>query len=143
MTDAYDPSIPEHKAIAHGIEIGDGIAEMRTTADARKALHAVGFEVLHEEDLAERPDPVPWYYPLEGDFSKAQTMGDYMTVFRTTPFGMWTTSSMVWVLEKFGVVPPGTWAVGETMKQAAAALVAGGQKKVSRSLLFTRGQALI
>ncbi|KAG8972523.1 Delta(24)-sterol C-methyltransferase, partial [Tulasnella sp. 427] len=136
MTDAWDPSIPEHKAIAHGIEIGDGIPEMRTRKDARKALVNVGFQIEHEEDLAERPDPIPWYYPLEGDFSKAQTWGDYFTVFRTTKFGMWTTSTGVWVLEKIGVVPEGTWAVGETMKVAAKALVDGGRTKLFTPMLL-------
>ncbi|CAD6890313.1 unnamed protein product, partial [Tilletia laevis] len=29
MTDEWDASNPEHKRIAHGIEIGDGIPEMR------------------------------------------------------------------------------------------------------------------
>ncbi|KAG8947521.1 Delta(24)-sterol C-methyltransferase [Tulasnella sp. 424] len=136
MTDAWDPSIPEHKAIAHGIEIGDGIPEMRTRKEARKALVTVGFDIVHEEDLAERPDPIPWYYPLEGDFSKAQTWGDYFTVFRTTKFGMWTTSTGVWVLEKFGLVPQGTWAVGETLKVAAKALVDGGRTKLFTPMLL-------
>lgn len=72
MTDAWDPSIPEHRRIAHGIEVclmlffflrrfaelihqvGDGIAEMRNVHAARKALKAVGFKILHEEDLAAR-----------------------------------------------------------------------------------------
>ena len=76
MTDKWDPSIPDHKAIAHGIEVsdeilshlrllvncswsspvqvGDGIPEMRTLFEARKAIQAVGFEILHEEDLAAR-----------------------------------------------------------------------------------------
>lgn len=130
MTDDWDPSNPDHKRVAHGIEIGDGIPEMRTRREASKALKTVGFTIEHEEDLADRPDPIPWYYPLEGDFSKVQTMADYLTVFRTTRFGMWTTSSMVWMLEKVGVVPKGTWEVGETLKMAAAALVEGGQKKV-------------
>ena len=107
MTDAWDASNPEHKKISHGIEVsilhcsvqvtklmiqvGDGIAEMRTIADARKALKSVGFEILHEEDLADRmsyfffwitcakyagADHVPWYYPLEGDLTKAQTWWD-------------------------------------------------------------------
>lgn len=35
-------------------QVGDGIAEMRTLHDARKALKAVGFEIVHEEDLAAR-----------------------------------------------------------------------------------------
>ncbi|KAG8963360.1 Delta(24)-sterol C-methyltransferase [Tulasnella sp. 419] len=136
MTDAWDPSIPEHKEVAHGIEIGDGIPEMRTTKDARNALYNVGFEILHEEDLAERPDPIPWYYPLEGDFSKAQTWGDYFTVFRTSKFGRWTTSTGVWFLEKAGVVPKGTYDVGETLKVAADALVKGGQKKLFTPMLL-------
>lgn len=58
MTDAWDPSIPSHKEISHGIEIGDGIAEMRTIKQARQALNTVGFEMLHEEDLADRPDAI-------------------------------------------------------------------------------------
>lgn len=76
MTDEWDEAKPEHKRIAHGIEVGDGIPEMRTLHDARKALKTVGFEITHEEDLAARPDVVPWYYPLEGDIWKAQTVWD-------------------------------------------------------------------
>lgn len=66
---------------------------MRTIDNARKAMKKVGFEILYEEDLAEREspnmrdttkllslhagdDPVPWYYPLEGDLRKAQTTWD-------------------------------------------------------------------
>ncbi|EIW69708.1 hypothetical protein TREMEDRAFT_44172 [Tremella mesenterica DSM 1558] len=130
MTDAWDPSIPEHKEIAHGIEIGDGIAEMRTLAAARKALKAVGFEILHEEDLADRPDPVPWYYPLEGDILKSQTLWDIFTVMRMTTVGKFFTQNAVWGLEKVGLVPKGTYDVGESLKIAAKYLVAGGQKKL-------------
>jgi sterol 24-C-methyltransferase len=60
MTDKWDPSNPHHKKIAHGIEVGDGIPEMRNIAASRNALKTVGFEILHEEDLADRPDPIPW-----------------------------------------------------------------------------------
>jgi sterol 24-C-methyltransferase len=54
MTDKWDPSNPEHKKIAHGIELGDGIPEMRNYENARNALKKVGFQIEHEEDLAER-----------------------------------------------------------------------------------------
>ncbi|ORY23039.1 S-adenosyl-L-methionine-dependent methyltransferase [Naematelia encephala] len=130
MTDAWDPSIPRHKEIAHGIEAGDGIAEMRTLTDARKALQAVGFEILHEEDLADRQDVVPWYYPLEGDIFKAQTLWDMVTVFRMSTLGKVITQNTVWGLEKFGLVPKGTYDVGESLKIAATYLVAGGQTKL-------------
>lgn len=58
MTDKWDPSNAEHKKIAHGIEVGDGIPEMRSIADSRTALKNVGFEIVHEEDLADRPEYV-------------------------------------------------------------------------------------
>jgi sterol 24-C-methyltransferase len=35
-------------------QVGDGIAEMRTMEAARKAIKTVGFEIVHEEDLADR-----------------------------------------------------------------------------------------
>lgn len=65
MTDEWDPSIPQHKAIAYGIEIGDGIAEMRNMKAARDALNTVGFTIEQEDDLADKGDEIPWYYPLE------------------------------------------------------------------------------
>ncbi|KAG8760840.1 Delta(24)-sterol C-methyltransferase [Ceratobasidium sp. 428] len=130
MTDDWDPSIPEHKDIAHGIEVGDGIPEMRTIKQARQALKNVGFEILHEEDLADRPDPVPWYYPLEGDIWKAQTVWDYVTVWRMSWSGKIVTQNTVRLLEMVGLVPKGTYDVGEALKTAADALVRGGQKKL-------------
>ncbi|KAH7102988.1 S-adenosyl-L-methionine-dependent methyltransferase [Auriculariales sp. MPI-PUGE-AT-0066] len=107
MTDRWDPSIPLHKEVAHGIELGDGIAEMRGIQACRTAFKSVGFEVLHEEDLAERPDPVPWYYPLEGDIWKAQTAWDYFTVWRMSWSGKFVTHHALRVLEAVGVVPKG------------------------------------
>jgi sterol 24-C-methyltransferase len=130
MTEDWDPSIPFHKELAHEIEFGNGIPEMRPLRKAREALLSVGFEIEHEEDLAERPDEVPWYYPLEGDIRKAQTVWDYLTVWRLSRSGKIVTHNVVRVLEYFGFVPKGTWMVGEALKIAAAALVKGGQTKV-------------
>jgi len=130
MTDAWDPSIPEHKAIAHGIEVGDGIPEMRSAHRCLDALKTVGFETLHLEDLADRPDDVPWYYPLEGDIRKAQTVWDYFTVWRMSWSGILVTQNVVRILEWIGVAPKGTFAVGESLKIAADALVKGGQQKL-------------
>ncbi|KAG6895453.1 hypothetical protein C0992_001175 [Termitomyces sp. T32_za158] len=130
MTDAWDSSNPEHKRLAHEIELGNGIPEMRPLRLAREALKTVGFTVEHEEDLATRPDPVPWYYPLEGDISKAQTFWDYFTVWRMSWSGKLVTHNAIRVLEWFGFVPKGTHSVGESLKVAGDALVKGGQTKV-------------
>lgn len=131
MTDAWDASIPLHKEVAHGIEIGDGIPEMRPIAACRNAIKAVGFTIEHEEDLADRPDEVPWYYPLEGNIWKAQTLWDYVTVWRMSWSGKLVTHHGLRLLEAVGLVPKGTWEVGETLKLAADALVKGGQLKVN------------
>jgi sterol 24-C-methyltransferase len=49
---------------------------MRSYEAARKAIKSIGFEIMHEEDLADRDDKVTWYSPLEGNIFKAQTMWD-------------------------------------------------------------------
>ncbi|KAI0036105.1 S-adenosyl-L-methionine-dependent methyltransferase [Vararia minispora EC-137] len=130
MTDAWDPSISEHKQLAHEIELGNGIPEMRPLAKAREAVKNVGFELIHEEDLAERDDEVPWYYPLEGDIRKAQTAWDYFTVWRMSWSGKLVTHNVVWLLEKLGFAPKGTFDVGEALKVAGDSLVRGGQTKL-------------
>ncbi|KXN84388.1 Sterol 24-C-methyltransferase erg6 [Leucoagaricus sp. SymC.cos] len=130
MTDDWDPSIPEHKALAHQIELGNGIPEMRPLRLARQALKDVGFEIEHEEDLADRPDSVPWYYPLEGDISKAQTFWDYLTVWRMSWSGKLVSHNAIRLMEWVGILPKGTFDVSESLKVAADALVKGGQTKL-------------
>jgi phosphoglycolate phosphatase-like HAD superfamily hydrolase len=58
MTDKWDASIPFHHKVAHGIEIGCGIASLRPIAEARQALKNVGFEILVDDDLADRESGV-------------------------------------------------------------------------------------
>ncbi|TCD71961.1 Delta(24)-sterol C-methyltransferase [Steccherinum ochraceum] len=130
MTDRWDPAIPSHKELAHKIEIGNGIPEMRHIAKARAALKNVGFEILHEEDLAERPDAIPWYYPLEGDLSKAQTFWDLFMCWRTSSSGMFVSHYGLWLLEALRAVPKGTWEVCETLKIAGEGCVEGGRTKL-------------
>ncbi|PKI84803.1 Erg6p [Malassezia vespertilionis] len=136
MTDAYDANNPEHRRVAHGIELGDGIPEMRTIAQARAALKHVGFEIEVDEDLADKGDKVEWYYPLEGDIRKVQTFWDIFTCWRMTRLGKFTTQTGVSILEKLGLVPKGTYDMGESLKVAADALVAGGQQKLFTPMML-------
>lgn len=130
MTDAWDPAIPAHKALAHRIELGDGIPEMRSVAAVRSAIRSAGFQVEHEEDLAARDDEVPWYYPLEGDMRKAQTAWDYFTVWRLSWTGKLVTHTATWMAEKVGLAPKGTTSISEALMVAAEALVQGGKTKL-------------
>lgn len=58
MTEKWDASNPVHKKIAHDIELGDGIPEMRSIDRCRQAIKTVGYEIVHEEDLADRGESV-------------------------------------------------------------------------------------
>ncbi|KAF8579510.1 hypothetical protein K439DRAFT_1394570 [Ramaria rubella] len=136
MTDSWDPSVPAHKDLAHRIEIGNGIPQMRTVASSLEAMKSVGFEMLHQEDLAERNDAVKWYYPLEGDVTKAQTLWDMFTCWRTSWSGKLVTQNAIWLMEQVGIAPKGTYDVGEALIVAAAALVEGGQKKLFTPMLL-------
>jgi len=119
---------------------------MRPFEAARKAIKSVGFEVLHEEDLADRNDKVTWFSPLEGNIWKAQTAWDselrlrgscdgrslrpVFTVWRMSRMGSFVTQNALWGIEKVGLVPKGTHAVGESLIKAQHALVKGGQSKL-------------
>ena len=74
MTDAWDPSVPSHKDLVHRL-VGNGIPELCTIASSLEALKTVGFEVLHQEDLAERDDAVNWFYPPEGTCERRRRCG--------------------------------------------------------------------
>lgn len=130
MTEDWDPSIPKHKELAHRIELGDAIPEMRPIKQARQALEHVGFVIELSEDLSMRLDPVPWYYPLEGDLSKAQTLWDLVTVARISDPGKFINSNVLRAMEFFGLLPKGTFQVTESLRVAAEALVEGGRAKL-------------
>lgn len=136
MTDKYDAKNAEHRKIAHGIEVGDGIPEMRSIAAARKALQTVGFKIEREEDLADQGDKIEWYYPLEGDIRKCQSLWDVFTCWRMTWVGKFTTQTSVRALETFGLVPKGTHDVGEQLKIAGDSLVAGGKSKLFTPMML-------
>ena len=133
MTDDWDPSVPSHKELAHQLEIGNGIPEMRPIKVARQAISDVGLKMEHEEDLAARADVIPWYYPLEGDVRKAQTMWDLVLVWRNHWSGRIVTHTGLRFLEMLSLVPKGTWEVCENLKIAGDSLTKGGQTKVRRA----------
>lgn len=100
MTDKYDETNEEHRKIAYGIEVGDGIPKMYSRKVAEQALKNVGFEIEYQKDLADVDDEIPWYYPLSGDLKFCQTFGDYLTVFRTSRIGRFITTESVGLMEK-------------------------------------------
>lgn len=130
MTDRYDETNEEHRKIAYGIEVGDGIPKMFSRQVAEDAMKAVGFEIEYQKDLAEEEDDIPWYYPLAGDFKYVQQLSDYFTIFRTSRIGRFITTESVGLMEKIGLAPKGSRQVTIALEDAAVNLVAGGKQKL-------------
>ena len=130
MTDNYDNDNPRHREIRLGIEQGDGISNMVKVSEGLAAIKAAGFELEHHEDLADRPDPTPWYYPLAGEFKHMGSVGDLFTIARMTWWGRGLIHKFIGLGEKVGVMPQGTQKTADSLAVAANCLVAGGKEKL-------------
>ncbi|TPX11357.1 uncharacterized protein E0L32_001175 [Thyridium curvatum] len=132
MTDNYDNDNVRHREIRLGIEHGNGISNMCKISEGVAAMENVGFELLRHEDLADRGDALPWYWPLAGELKYLQSYGDLFTILRMTTWARTVLHGIAGVLEKVGVAPAGT-------KKTADALAIGGDSLVAgaRENLFT------
>lgn len=136
MTDKYDETNPEHRKIAYGIEVGDGIPKMYKREVAEQALKNVGFEIEFQQDLADRNDEIPWYYPLSGEWRYIQRLLDYLTVFRTSRAGRFLTTEAVGLMETIGLAPKGSKQVTHALEDAAVNLVEGGRQKLFTPMML-------
>ncbi|RKF74081.1 Sterol 24-C-methyltransferase [Golovinomyces cichoracearum] len=130
MTDKYDNNNQRHREIRLGIEVGNGISNMVKISEGVAAIKAAGFELMLHEDLAERPDATPWYYPLAGDFSMMGSIWDFPTIARMTKVGRGLTHRLVGVLENLGLAPGGTQKTANNLEVAADCLVAGAKEEL-------------
>jgi sterol 24-C-methyltransferase len=128
MTDNYDNTNVRHREIRLGIEQGNGISNMEKISEGVRAIQAAGFVLEFHEDLAKRPDPSPWYYPIAGDFKYMGSIWDFPTIARMTHVGRGLVHKLVWGLEKIGIAPPGTNKAANNLALAADCLVAGAKE---------------
>jgi len=140
MTDAYDNDNPRHREIRLGIELGDGISNMEKIDVALAAMKAAGFELELHEDLADRPDPYPWYWPISGDLRYMSSVWDFPTLVRMTKIGRGITHRFVGALEKIGLAPRGTQKTADSLAVAADCLVAGGKDKLFTPMYLMVGR---
>ena len=140
MTDAYDNDNPRHREIRLGIEQGDGISNMEKIEVALKAMKAAGFELELNEDLADRPDELPWYWPLSGNLKYMQSIWDFPTLVRMTHIGRGLAHRFVGALEMIGVAPRGTQKTADSLAWAADNLVAGGKEKLFTPMYLMVGR---
>ncbi|KAF4550809.1 Sterol 24-C-methyltransferase [Elsinoe fawcettii] len=128
MTEKYDNDKPHHREIRLGIEQGDGISNMDKISTALKAIKDSGFILEHHEDLAERPDPYPWYWPIAGELKYLGSVWDLPLVIRMTKIGRSTVHRLVGGLEMLGLAPKGTQKAADNLALAADSLVAGAKE---------------
>jgi sterol 24-C-methyltransferase len=128
-TDLYDRSNPQHKSVMAEIELGNGLPDVRTTAETIDALKAAGFEVLEFCDLALTAD-IPWWDPVDPDnWTRLENL-------RTTKVGRMVTHRLVKNLEWLGLAPKGSLEVATMLERAADGLVAGGKLGIFTPLFF-------
>ena len=130
MTDNYDNDNVHHREIRLGIEQGDGISNMVRISEGIQAIKAAGFELEITEDLADRQDVRPWYYPLDGNLRLAQSIGDIITIGRMTQMGRFTVHNFIGIMERLRLFPQGTKKTAESLGRAADCLVMGGKEKL-------------
>lgn len=140
MTDEYDNDNPEHREIRLGIEQGDGISNMVKASDAIAAMEAAGFELLRAEDLADRGDDIPWYYPLAGSWKHMSNIGDLFTIMRMTWWGRGIVHKFLGGMEKVGIFPKGSQKTADSLAYAADCLVKGGEKKLFTPMFLMVGR---
>lgn len=140
MTDKYDNDNLAHREIRLGIEQGDGISNMCKVSEGLAAMKAAGFEMLHHEDLADRPDPMPWYWPLSGDLKYIQSVFDIFTIVRMTKVGRYIMHNMIGALEAIKLAPAGTKKTANSLAWAGDCLVAGGKEHLFTPMYLMVGK---
>ena len=130
MTDKYNNDNPAHREIRLGIEQGNGISNMVKVSEGLRAIKAAGFTLELHEDLAERQDIRPWYYPLAGDFSMMGSIWDLATIARMHRYGRGAVHKLVGGLEMLGIASKGTQKTADSLARAADCLVEGGRQKL-------------
>lgn len=136
LADHYDASNPRHRQIAYDIEAGDGIPGMVKKSVAIQAFKDVGFEIIHDEDLADKNDEVPWYYPLAGELKYVRSLPDFIKVALLTHFVRTIAHGLLGVLGFFRLAPPDAMKTANTLGVAGDALVEGGREKLFTPMQF-------
>jgi sterol 24-C-methyltransferase len=140
MTDDYDNDNVEHREIRLGIEEGDGISNMVKVSEGIEAMNIAGFKMLHHEDMAQRPDPIPWYWPLAGEWRYLQSPFDVFTIARMTWWGRTLAHNLMGFLELTRLAPAGTKKTGDSLAKAADCLVAGAKKNLFTPMYLMVGK---
>jgi len=121
----FDKNNKNHLRIKEGIEVGNGLPTLATSADIVKSLEDSGFEVLEHFDANKNvhsEEEIPWYETLNGTYT--------LQGFRMTWLGRVCTHTLVTTLEFLGIAPKGTVRVSALLNATALDLVEGGKDEI-------------
>lgn len=126
-TSKMDWNNPDHRALKHEIEIGNGLPNITYADGVTDALTAAGFVIEECRDLA-LESPVSWFEP----FKPALTMDG----FKTTDIGIALTHIFVVILETLWLAPKGTALMHTNLTSGARGLYQGGSLGLFTPMLF-------
>lgn len=127
MTDKYDAKNPRHVELKDGIELGNSLPEIDHIDDIVKQMVKAGWELVESSDLAVESE-VDWFEPFRPGWS--------LKGFRTTPFGIWLTGSMVSIMEAVKLAPKGTTKMHDNLVVGAKTLAEAGELGIFTPMLY-------
>jgi sterol 24-C-methyltransferase len=141
----YRDDDPAHRQLLQTFEELFGHTGIKKDSTAIEAMKQAGFEVEVAEDLADRPDEIPWYYPFDGTFG---TMASLSDTFFKNYFSFVTRSfrsrgilyHVTGGLEKLKVLPSGAQRDAVQVMKALDALREVGQKKIITTMFLMVGK---
>ena len=130
MTNKFNEQDAEHRAVRNWIEYGNGITRMPLTQEVRDGLKAVGFQVRHEENMAYRSTPGPWYFGPAGNVRWAIGWEDFWTVLSMSPVAVFYRKVLCWFMVLFGLAPREVLTQMDTMWYCCRGVAKGGRLDV-------------
>lgn len=140
MTDSYDDRNSHHRLIRYKLEKGMGVPSLVKSSDAIKAFKAAGFELKEAEDLANRPDSFPWWYPFTGSLKLLNSLWDAPRILWMALLHSRLVHMIISLGEMLHVFPPGTREIAETLFCTGRDLAGAGEEGLFTPLFIMVGQ---
>lgn len=139
MTDGFDPTNKEHLKMKKQIEEGDGLPDICHTTVCLEAMKKAGFEILHEEDMAEeeygaKRGGKAWNLPL------LPSWNPFTQRFQFNWLGQFLTKNALKVLEFCFLAPKGTSQTQIMLQKGGIGLGNGGDAKIFTPMYLMVGR---
>lgn len=90
-------------------------------------LSNIEFDVFHEENMAYRSAPAPWYYGPAGNVRWAADWEDFWKVFKMSPFFLFFVNNLYRLLVLLRIAPKELMMLMDTMWYCCRSVAIGGK----------------